>query len=294
MLWKQGTIFVVLLFYGLAFAPSIHANISKDSELVEITTEVCGLPGMQPSTIKLTRKEADEVDQLFEDVRERLDRVETREEAVEIFNEALVELDKYDLLGALSVEQAQKLVTGRFQNPRMMEIAEKIYEKYQITADIDKNILCLVEGSIGNALLSTISAGPLARFFSILSRGPFFGALASFYLVLPYVDLMDLNPLPIWHNIYVGYKYNYGGYGWTYLSGSGWLYTTGSNGVKNWSGPFYGQLRIPKFYLNIYGASFYYPAVQGFTGMKIRVDLWKNYYLGFALQASLGPDRPSF
>jgi len=46
---KKGVVVaVILLFIGLAFAPSINANISKasiDSELVEFTTEVCGLNG---------------------------------------------------------------------------------------------------------------------------------------------------------------------------------------------------------------------------------------------------------
>jgi len=36
---------VIVLFLGLACAPSINANVSKDSELVEITTEICGLGG---------------------------------------------------------------------------------------------------------------------------------------------------------------------------------------------------------------------------------------------------------
>ncbi|UCD13962.1 MAG: hypothetical protein JSW60_00665 [Thermoplasmatales archaeon] len=34
---------IILLFIGVAFAPSINANISK--EMVEFTTEVCGLNG---------------------------------------------------------------------------------------------------------------------------------------------------------------------------------------------------------------------------------------------------------
>jgi len=38
--------------------------------------------------------------------------VETRGEAEAIFKEAVVELDKYGLLGGLSVRQVQRLVTG--------------------------------------------------------------------------------------------------------------------------------------------------------------------------------------
>ncbi len=52
---------VIALFLGFAIAPSINANVSKasiDSELVEITTEVCGLNG-ENHTIQLTNEEAD-------------------------------------------------------------------------------------------------------------------------------------------------------------------------------------------------------------------------------------------
>ncbi|UCD13830.1 MAG: hypothetical protein JSW60_09805, partial [Thermoplasmatales archaeon] len=64
-LMKKGLVFAaILLFIGLAFAPSIHANISRasiDSELVEITTEVCGLNGGK-HTVKLTQEKAGEVE----------------------------------------------------------------------------------------------------------------------------------------------------------------------------------------------------------------------------------------
>ncbi|GAH55890.1 unnamed protein product, partial [marine sediment metagenome] len=85
---------IIFLFLGLAFAPSINANISKasiESEMVEITTEICGFNGGK-HTVQLTKEEAEEVEQLIDDIERRLDKVETREEAVEIFNEAIVEL----------------------------------------------------------------------------------------------------------------------------------------------------------------------------------------------------------
>ena len=110
---------VIVLFLGVAIAPSINANISKasvDSELVEITTEVCGLNGGK-QTVELTQEEAAEVEALFDSIRERLNNTETREEAEQIFKEAVVELDKYGLLGGLSVKQAQRLAIGSYRNP---------------------------------------------------------------------------------------------------------------------------------------------------------------------------------
>ena len=39
---KILTTSIVILFIGLALAPSLHANISRGSELVEITTDIYG------------------------------------------------------------------------------------------------------------------------------------------------------------------------------------------------------------------------------------------------------------
>ncbi|UCD14586.1 MAG: hypothetical protein JSW60_03985, partial [Thermoplasmatales archaeon] len=110
---KYLSVAVILLFIGVAFAPSINANISK--EMIEFTTEVCGLNGGK-QTVKLTQEEADEVGSLFDSIRERLNETETREETEEVFKEAVVELDKYGLLGGLSVKHAQRLVTGGYKN----------------------------------------------------------------------------------------------------------------------------------------------------------------------------------
>ena len=115
MLRKGLAVAVILLFIGVAFTPSINANVVKD-DLVEFDVEVHGLG--KKNTVKLTQQETDEVEQLLDDIRKTLDNAETKEEAIEILNDAVVELDKYDLLGGLSVNQAQSLITGKYENQR--------------------------------------------------------------------------------------------------------------------------------------------------------------------------------
>jgi len=87
---KLISVAIILLFIGLAFAPTINANISKE-ELIEFTTEVCGLNGGKQS-IKLTQQQAKEVEALFNSIREQLNTSESREDAEEIFKDAVVEL----------------------------------------------------------------------------------------------------------------------------------------------------------------------------------------------------------
>jgi hypothetical protein len=119
---------VIGLFLGLAITPSINANVNKESELIEITTEVCGLGGGK-HTIQLTKEEAEEVDRIFVNIRNKLNTTDSREDAEKIFKDAVVELDAYGLLGGLSVKQAQRLVTGGLKNKKMMKIFENIYNK---------------------------------------------------------------------------------------------------------------------------------------------------------------------
>ena len=110
MIKKGVAVAVILLFIGVALAPSINANVVKD-DLVEFDVEVHGLG--KKNTVKLTQQETDEVEQLLDDIRKTLDNAETKEEAIEILNDAVVELDKYDLLEGLSVNQAQSLITWK-------------------------------------------------------------------------------------------------------------------------------------------------------------------------------------
>jgi hypothetical protein len=127
----------------------INASLETgESVLIEITTEVYGLPGQRPQTIQLTKEDVEAVDILFEEIKFKLDDVETRDEAVEIFNEAITELDKYGLLGGLSVEQAKRLVTERFRDSRIIKVLEGICSRNQKNLEGNVNVLCLIAGKI--------------------------------------------------------------------------------------------------------------------------------------------------
>jgi len=112
---------IILLFIGVAVAPSINFNVvkaSNDNDLVEVTTQACGINGFGNTTMKLTREQYQNLEQYLVDFRARLNQTSTRDEAVPIFKEAVVELDKYGLLPKwMSVERAQRLVNGWYQKP---------------------------------------------------------------------------------------------------------------------------------------------------------------------------------
>lgn len=148
---KKGlAVIVILLFIGLAFAPSINASIVKD-DLVEFEVEFCGLG--KKHTVELTQDESDEVEILFNNIEKQLSQVETRDQAEEIFKDAVVELDKYGLLGGLSLRQAKQLVTIGIHETKIMKIIESIYGINPSGKNDKENILCLCYLEVNNGVL---------------------------------------------------------------------------------------------------------------------------------------------
>ena len=278
---KLLAIGVIVLFLGLAIAPSINANVSKasiDSELVEITTELCGLNGGK-HTVSLSKEDADEVEKLIDDVKRRLDNVETREETVEVFNEAVVELDKYGLLGGLSVKQAQKLVTGGYQNLLVKRFVGNIFRR---NMGIFNNIFCLISGSTTKTcFISFIS--PIVLFLCELNPD-------SVNLIILLMILVFFNDTfsysvfrPLKIGAYIGLGFN-SFEGRLHSPAKGWLHTVGLFGIQNMEGDFYGHIFD---FISI--ASFVCIGVIGFTGIK----LYKGsecFYLGSALGVRVGPE----
>jgi len=110
---------VLFLFISVSIAPSINFNVvkaSNDNDFVEVTTQACGIKGYGNTTVKLTRRQYQNLEQYLVEFRARLNKTTTREEVVPLFKEAVVELNKYGLLPkGMSVERAQKLVTNGHQ-----------------------------------------------------------------------------------------------------------------------------------------------------------------------------------
>jgi len=112
---------VILLFIGVTIAPNINHSIvkaSQDDDLIEVTTQACGIQGYGDTTVKLTREQYQNLEEYLVEFRAKLNQTTTREEAVPIFKDAVVELDKYGLLPkGMSVERAQRLVSSETLNP---------------------------------------------------------------------------------------------------------------------------------------------------------------------------------
>ncbi len=298
---------ITILFLGVSVQPSIAIIQPEEKievEYFEITSEICGLPGKN-HTIQLTTEEAENIEVLFESIRERLNETKSREKSEEIFKETIIELNKYDLLGDLNVKQAQRLVTIGYWNPRIIKLLEKIFSRPEENPDEIENMFCLLVGDTNHR---ASSQGPLARIgakiYSAVQNllnstliklldypvylyengliGPVLYELFRIILLpitlitIPIMILMVLFVFYYWWNdiIYASFPLNIGtlvGFGGNYSSEDGFVFLPAEGWIYTFGMNGYKNWS-GEFYgrLPIPSPSFLcYPGASGFTGIKL-------------------------
>ena len=327
---KKGLVVsVILLFIGVAIAPSINFNVvkaSSDNDLVEVTTQACGITGLQPKTVKLTKQQNQEVKAVFDELKNRLSNAKTREETNRIFNETILSLYHYNLLPrGMSIEQAKQLVTDRGYNQKALKLLQKIFMKFGAglnTGGIN-NSFCTVAGSSNNThFLKPIiriagnyqdKIGYLAFLcwsdFLFGRSGVAFIELFIVLLSLPFVHMLNILSgitkfLLSLHINHTGVDISYGNYfyysypppphpdGWFYPA-NGWISTNGTNGIQNISGSLWGQNVVGGWQpLWDWNMNYTFRGVIGFKGLIIKSGVDDVNYLGSARYVNVGPDRP--
>jgi len=312
---KVLVISVILLFIGIAVAPSINLSVVKAStgdDLVEVTTQACGIKGYGDITVKLTSEQYQDLEQYLVEFRARLNQTSTREEAILLFKDAVVELDKYGLLPrGMSVNQAFRLLT-KINDQRLKALDS-------LGFDPDANYFCLVSG----LTTSVMSFGPLNNLVQMSIH--FIEDFGNTHqdLVIQLIDLSEklyekLGNLYNWsqnHNLVIFltlmrilwtaiglsalaifYQVLFAGYFTSVFpfgllsvltfgvlsyyddfSSSGWMFSIGLNGVKKYEGnELWGTAREEGI-----GTAFQYcfPGALGFTGLKIGVLFKKHFSL---------------
>jgi hypothetical protein len=295
ILWKKNfTIGLFILFIGIAVAPTINFQVVKastDDDLVEVTTQACGIKGYGNATVKLTREQYQNLEQYLVDFRARLNQTSTKEEAVPIFKEAVVELDKSGLLPkGMSVEQAQRLATQINDDiPILSNLLERTAHTLIRPINGSENHLCLIAGETNE----TWFEGPSAIFsYKLLLLSALFynGPITQMLFMLAFAGFLLLTAFSARNPVAVMYRVGFGGLysehesiPWEFYA-SGWISTVGLNGRKTWQGEMQGALpiegtRIPA--MSSYTE--YYTGAVGFTGIKTSSFGGTTFYLGSAL-----------
>jgi hypothetical protein len=273
--WRKWiAVGIILLFIGVTIAPTMNYKTVKaavDNDLVEVTTQACGIKGYGNTTVKLTRQQYQNLEQHLVDFRAKLNQISSREEAVPIFKEAVVELNKYGLLpNGMSVETAKELVLGGFQNQRFIKLVEKFFIRNQRNNHI-QNILCLIAGSVDNAfflsLLTGVSFALLFPFLLMAAFGAIGGQQPTLFISIPLIFFSIcflycglIKPINLMSIVKFGISNP---------NTSGSLVSLGLSGLIKVDGTFVGTL-------------------WGFTGMRItKPEIYGSYFFGSVLQMDI-------
>jgi hypothetical protein len=251
MIRKWLAIGIILLFVGVTISPTINFNTvkaSNDDDLVEVTTQACGIQGYGNTTVKLTREQYQDLEEYLVEFRARLNQTSTREEAVPIFKDAVVELDKYGLLPrGMSVERAQRLVTRFYQDNKINTFQKKLLTNPLLSSDSNSNVFCLIAGYTSYTYFIGFPLFLPIKIFSITTFGKT-QRWAGYYHEQP---------------------------------AEGWIICIGLSGFTSWTGPFLGG--IFQFSFNLWS---YNVGMIGFTGIKLGF-FGNNFYLGSSLRAKI-------
>ena len=269
---------------------------STDDDLVEVTTQACGIKGYKDTTVKLTREQYQNLEQYLVEFRARLNQTSTREEAVPIFKDAVVELDKYGLLPkGMSIERAQKLVIQQKLNDYLIELQKRFLNNRFLLND-DENYFSFIAGATTNTLI--LSPIPLTCVLT--------GYIGALMFIIggnelpPLIIVMGIGALMFFSSLFIGLLfYSLPGTVFSvirigneathwfdpeappeYIPSEGWISSFWITGKRTWVGPFYG---------NMVGQGFI--GVVGFTGLKIAL-LGDCFYLGSAMKISINPNPP--
>jgi hypothetical protein len=316
---KNLAVGIILLLISVAVAPSINTSIVKastDDDLAEVTTQACSITGHRDTTVKLTREQYENLEQYLMEFRARLNQTATREEAIPLFKEVVVKLDKYGLLPkGMSVEKAWKLIIYQYPSQREWKSLKKncTNQEYSLS-----NFCCLVAGRTTKTLYCTFITNLLVFYLYIsLKMYYLFKELQSkflagglqrlynfCYFVIMYSSMfyetcfekLEYSPIFI-RSLFSPYGYCLGfmiiGYDNPFGSApaEGWIQTVGILGHRSINGSFYGQFKA-----NILQEStmiFDNKGIIGFQGLRIRLDnttdnRQDNFYLGTALGIAIG------
>ena len=312
---------IILLFIGISVAPNINTGVVtaiQENDLIEVTTQACGIQGYDDTTVKLTRKQYRDLEQYLVEFRARLNQTSTRDEAVPIFKDAVVELDRYGLLPkGMNVEGAQRFVIGRYQKVGYERLIKQPMLRNQMNLSNTSNVFCLV----CSVTDFTISVGPIYRlidyifqhvgdslfvkFINFLYEHGFIlisdflaNILATILAMLfyPWIfgpAIISLNPFQVFNTITLGsYRFNPYLYEYQYDASNGWVATFGFNGIRIFHDqPLWGNLPLPVIRTQLLYENVYYPGIFGFTGFQISLKE-RMFHLGSALWVEISSEHP--
>jgi hypothetical protein len=274
---KWFAIAVILLFTSVTLIPTITAD----------------------TRITSSEKQYDEVEKIFNDLKVKLEKVTTKQEALILFKETIMELWNHGLLPkGMNAQQIQRLVTQAFLK------SELLHPSQMRVRNDTGNTNCLV---VGFATKTYFRPFPAIIF-----------DIPLIYSLIWESSLSDeLNPLALFYVLRTFQPFKFGPY--AYVGGrhkgvedgnitddiypaTGLVWTIGANGIKKWAGSFYGGL-YTKYWNRIYENNTYEwwdpVGIRGFVGINFfnfisfaSSNDYPSFYIGFAREVNFTYSHP--
>jgi hypothetical protein len=271
MLYKSLVIGVIVLFIGIGIQPAFATvepeNI--DTEYYDVKTEFVGLE--KEHTTKLTKEEIEKLNAYIESTLFRLNQTTSLIEAIGIYKCAILELDKYGLLGDIGIKETEKLVLNFYQKGIITKVLEHLYNRKQKPLQSNENKYCLIFGWTSLTLIYTPRIINAIDFiYEIIDFiTPFNFPHRGLTIIIGLMSLLWYGQ-PFCIGRLIIYIEDYS---------SGYVTSIGLLGIETWIGELEGKLE----YNGITDVG-----VVGFTGLKIFfAPTIGPIYLGYAQHASI-------
>ena len=222
---------VILLFVGLALAPYMVAKHSVEfiDKKIPVTLEVYRNDDIITHTVPISQNKLSKFMLVFKDIKQRIENITTKEETINIFNDAVIELDNFGLFpDTITIEEVQHMINNYYK----IEESKIILNKNN-SGDYGKNLFCFLAGESECMVFGPISiiTFPLAvLWFANLLGGYDLSLILTLFWIIFWASFIFglYNILPVGYLILINY---------VPLYDNCWLSIIGLRGIQRFSGP---------------------------------------------------------
>jgi hypothetical protein len=259
---------LVVSLVGIAFFPSLNAinlQTTDDKNPTEITSRIIFSDGMKSIKTKLSDTQTFKVNRILEDMSNKLENIKSQEECNIIFEETLIELSNYGLLGRNSVKDVINIMINGDSN-------------YSINGkSTHTNFL----GSTG------------IKFYELSLEHDGNWGLLFYDLYHLFFHIYNIIRCRSYSNGWITFGYavcKWDGSIYKWIPSIGNITIVNSEGEEQYNGEFYGQiftLWIDQAFNPVHSVRDYCVGVKGFKGINIG-----NSYFGTAEEVNIDINPP--
>ena len=300
----MATGMLLLLITSTIISNVTIADITIDDDRVTMSVHAYSGAEDTITTVLVTKQQLRELHAIFDTLKDRISTAASQQETKRIFDETIIELDRYHLLPeGMSVEHVQRIVTHAVSHHNKMTMLRRLSPTFmaQTKEGFIQNTFCTIAGNTTNTHFAKLAKRTALRLYYIIDFSTGNALLVKIATALYVVcrDISKINQLFLQQDgrhlgvcIYYG-NYHYAPYPNWLSPATGWISTEGIKGKQNISGSFWGQTMTGGWQPQVdWYMNYTWRGCLGFTGLILYDDTDTAYYLGSALAVNVGPDRP--